>query len=167
MKNVMIILLCLTVTLTACWSDESSEVAIDRLPPLEIQIPAELESKTEVVDFIKRSEKSINDWTRKIEDLIADYQPYAGKSDEELTMREKIKVASIAGRFVANSFKLLADVAEFESEAQRLENNFTKEEEKAFEVVLHSFVKRIEELNERYEKYGEQLGENDTPEDPT
>lgn len=40
------------------------------LPPVEIEIPSELKDNPEVVEFIKESEKTINEFTVTVEEMV-------------------------------------------------------------------------------------------------
>lgn len=66
-KIILIALLFGAALLNGC--SPKTQNKADYLPPLQIEIPAELKGNPEVVTFIKKSETAINIYSKTAEDL--------------------------------------------------------------------------------------------------
>ncbi len=95
--TILILFVAVTAILfSSCGNSPSSS---GKLPPLKIEVPAELKGNPEIVQFIKDSEEAINLYSNTAEDLAEDCKEFVGKNEEDLTMLDKVKMVSVLGQF--------------------------------------------------------------------
>lgn len=164
MKTVKFISLALTFSLLimSCGNGKSKRRQSNLLPPLKIEIPAEIEGDTELVSLIQQSETAINEFSDNVEIMIEDLLPIIeeNKTEEELGMFEKLKVGKAMLEFASNSTHCLEAMESF--------NNYTEQKEAAGEVlndnqlraiatVTEAFDKRMKEIDKKFEEITKDL----------
>ncbi len=120
------------------------------LPPVNIEIPAELKDKPELVAFIKESEMVINAFTVSAEDMVDNMKPYAGKDFDELGMAGKMRVMAIMGNAAMSFAEFTVKQAEIMDQGQFFEEQLNEEQAQAICMVLHTFAERLELLEEKF-----------------
>lgn len=129
----------------------------ETLPPLNIEIPSELNDNQELVDFIKNSEKDINDLTINLEQLAEDTRNYIHKEAEDLSTMEKVKFVAAVSKFSIGMMETTASYQQMLEKSQLYEKSLSEDEILALETVMNSFKKRMEEINNKYEAYNENI----------
>jgi hypothetical protein len=122
----------------------------DSLPPLKIEIPAELQGNAEVVTFIKDSEEAINIYTQSGEELAEKLKPYVGKKEAELSMMDKVKMLGALGQFTANFGQVAIKYGEMVEKTKVIEKGLSEEQTAALATVLDAFKNRMQELESKY-----------------
>jgi len=74
----------------------------DKLPPLKIEVPAELQSNENAKEIITTGEEMINKFSNTLEDIIKDNKNLIGKSNDDLSFMEQIQVGKIAVQIAAS-----------------------------------------------------------------
>ncbi len=77
---------------------------IDRtgfLQPVTIKIPNDIKNDKQKVEFIKSSEKIINELSDRIENIARNYNELLNKKEEELTVVDKIKLTKISVELIS------------------------------------------------------------------
>ena len=124
------------------------------LKPLQIEIPQELESNKDAIEFIKTSENTINEFSDNIEELALDGKDVLFKDVEEMGTMDKIKLGKMAVQFVSNSTQLagvLEGAQSFVEEAKA--NGLDEKQLKSLEIVEKTLENRITEINNKYKDY--------------
>ncbi|WP_111707215.1 hypothetical protein [Lutibacter citreus] len=147
------ILVIISLVLNACSSENKRNANF--LPPLSIPIATEISGDTELVEVIKSSEKALNEFSDNIEQLAIEGKDVLNKKDEDQTLMDGLKVGKLMVQFVSNSTQMAKLIEEFdtymnEKEEQGLINDTQL---KALEQVSNAFIKRTEQINEKYKNY--------------
>ena len=146
--TILILLVAVTAILfSSCGNTPSSS---GKLPPLKIEVPAELNGNPEIVQFIKDSEEAINLYSNTAEDLAEDCKEFVGKNEEDLTMLDKVKMVSVLGQFTANFAQFAAKYGEMMDQTEVLENGLNDEQAAALATVMEAFKQRMEQLEAKY-----------------
>ncbi len=153
MKNTVILLLAMSLlwTFVSCSSDKSVSEP-DYLPPIKAEIPAELQDNPEAVEYINNTTEVLNEFSRELEDLFVKIEPYAHKEESELSPMEKLKVTKHTLKFTGQMARLGARMATMKETYQLMSDDLSEDEQKALEVINDTFMKRIRELNEKYDE---------------
>ena len=146
-----LIILFAALVVTSCSGSGSSKA--DKLPPVTIEIPKELEDKEEVVDFIRESEKDLNILSNNLEELAEDTKEYIHKEAEELSTMEKIRFVSALGKFSSSMLETTARYQQMLEKSDLYQKTLSDEEAQALEHVMKAFDKRMKEINEKYKDY--------------
>ncbi len=154
MKKTTILLFLASIILTACSGDKNKRNS-DFLAPIEIAIPAEIEGDAELVDLVKSSEKSINEFSDNIEQLIIDGGGILEKSKQEgaeASMMDKLKAGKIMLEFASNSTQIVTTMEKFDTYVQekQKQGDINDTQLKALEQTGKAFENRMNELNEKY-----------------
>ena len=136
----------------SCQSDKTAKG--DYLPDLKIEVPAALKDNADAVTFIDQSSTALNHWSKSLEDLVVECQPYIGKKEAELSPVEKVKLGKLMMEFMSQMGKLAVKSAEMDQQYTQIEYGLTDDEQKALTAVMDAFNKRIDEINARYQDFG-------------
>ncbi len=144
--KVLSIVLLLGVFVTSCGSD-SKRRSSNLLPPLKIEIPAEVKDDPELVDLIQKSEKAINEFSDNVEILIEDLVDIAEDVDtaEELSTFQKLKVGKAFLEFGSHSTNVISAL------------DLNDDQLRALAAVSDAFEKRMEEINKKFESVSKKL----------
>ncbi len=155
MRAKLILIAFLGMFIIGCTGGGKRSHRSDFLPPLKIEIPNEIKQDAELAALVKDSEAAINEFSDNMEYLIVDMKPFMDKKEEELSTFERLKLTKIVAQFVANSTKgalVLTKIATYSDERSMTENPLTDEQLKAIAVVVDTFEKRMQQLDEKYQK---------------
>ncbi len=150
----------ISLLIISCTSDNKKA---SYLPELAIEIPESLKDNPEAIEFINVSTVALNQWSIVFEDLVIECEPFAGKTEEELSTMDKLKLGKIMMEFMANMGQFAVKIAEMEQSVTMVEDGLNEEEAEALVVVMDTFEKRIEEIGSKYENIGKE--EIDTEEE--
>lgn len=139
----------LAASLAAC---SQSAKKSGSLPPVKIEIPSELKDKPEVVEFIKESEKSINEFTVTVEEMVDKMKPYADKDFDELGMATKMRLMAIMGNAAMSFAEFTVKQAEIMEQGRYFEGRLDENQGQAIGIVLHTFAERLELLEEKFKE---------------
>lgn len=150
----VIILLFLSTLMNSC-TGGSTKRDSDFLPPVKIEIPAEIQSDKDLVDIVKSSEKAINEFSDNIERIAVDGKDVLNKEDEDLTLMDKMNLAKMAVEFISNSTQMAQTLDKFDTyvESKKTQGIINDTQMKALEQVALTFEKRMDEIEKKYDKY--------------
>lgn len=120
------------------------------LPPVSIEIPAELRNNPEAIEFIKESEKTINEFTLIAEDMFDKMRPYADKDFDQLGMAAKMRLMAIMGNAAMSFAEFTVKQAEIMEQGRFFEEKLDEDQAQAIGVVLHTFAERLKLLEEKF-----------------
>ncbi len=155
MRAKLILIAFLGMFIVGCTGGGKRAHRSDFLQPLKIEIPNEIKQDAELVALVKESEAAINEFSDNMEYLIVDMKPFMDKKEEELSTFERLKLTKIVAQFVANSTKgalVLTKIAAYSDERSMTDNPLTDEQLKVIAVVVDTFEKRMQQLDEKYQK---------------
>ncbi|MDA3881567.1 MAG: hypothetical protein PF436_14350 [Prolixibacteraceae bacterium] len=148
-KLIYFLVIGLVVVFSSCSNKKSNKV--ETMPPLAVEIPAEIQDNPEVVKFIRASEKSINEFANKIETFYIKNPELLSKEAEEMSMVEKLKVMKVAGEMAIAFGEFSMHYAEMNSKMENLEAVMDEEQVAAMATVGEAFEKRMKLLELRLE----------------
>jgi hypothetical protein len=153
MKNFLMLLIAVSAAaaLYSCASDEA-KVKPDYLPPLKAEIPEELQSNQDAVEYIHKTTDVLNDFSRNLEDLFVEIKPYADKDESELSAMDKLKLTKQTLKFTGQVAMLGARMATMKETYDLMTDNLGEDEQKALDVINETFLNRIKALNEKYKE---------------
>lgn len=122
------------------------------LPPVEIEIPSELKDNPEVVAFIKESEKTINEFTVTVEEMVEKMKPYADENFDDLGMATQMRLMAIMGTAAMSFAEFTVKQAEIMEQGQYFEGQLNEDHGQAVGMVLHTFAERLELLEEKFKE---------------
>lgn len=129
---------------------------IDRtgfLPPVKIQIPDKVKKDTATVNFIRSSEKVINELSDKMEYVALNGKEILNKKDQDLTVMDKIKMTKLSVQFMSAGSSLVNEMEKIQHYIdQKQKKGISKMDLKAYEAVEKAIEKRINQLNKKYKK---------------
>ncbi len=155
MKKIFL-MIAVSAFLFSCSSDEESTVnnessSGDKLPPLKVEIPAELKGNKDAEELIITGTEMINTFSNTMEDIIQDNENLIGKDSEDLSFMEQIQVGKIVVQLVAKMAVYAPKVIELQSNIDNLKQGMSEEERKALEKIGLEFEQRMDEINKKYE----------------
>ncbi len=123
----------------------------DKLPPLKIEVPAELQSNENAKEIIMTGEEMINKFSNTLEDIIKDNKNLIGKSNDDLSFMEQIQVGKIAVQIAASMAEFAPKFVNLQSKIEDFKKgDISEEEAKAIDNVADAFQKRMDEIDAKY-----------------
>jgi len=158
MKKIILVTFLASILLSACGGKEkTNKQNAAFLPAIEITIADEIKDDAELVDLVKSSEKSINEFSNNIEQLMLDGEDLLRKSqkEDEASMMDKLKAGKLMLTFASHSTEMITTMQKFDSYVQEKQTQGTVNDAqlKALEQVGESFKNRMNEINKKYENY--------------
>jgi len=150
--NYLLIFILFAGVLYSCKSEK--EPKYNYLPDLKVEIPASLKDNPEAIEFINGSSQALNEWSKNLEDLVIECQPYVGKEESELSAMDKLKLGKLMMEFMSDMGRFAVKAAEMDQHFTQIEDGLTEGQQQAFVTVMNAFKTRIEEINTRYQNFG-------------
>ncbi len=145
----ILFLLVLAVILQNC-----SSLPVDRtgfLPPVKIRISNGVMKDTATANFVKSSEKVINELSDRMENVARNGKELLRKKDEDMTVMEKINMTKLSVQFMAVSNSLANEMEKIQHYIdEKQTKGISKMDLKAYESVEKAIEKRINDLNNKY-----------------
>ncbi|MBN1768786.1 MAG: hypothetical protein JW842_09775 [Prolixibacteraceae bacterium] len=151
MKKLSYIVMIVFVAFMASCNNKKAN-KVETMPPLAVEIPAELQENPEIVKFIRASEKSINEFANKVESFYIENPDLLTKDVEEMSMVEKLKVMKVAGEMAIAFGEFSMHYAEMNTKMENFEEMMDEEQIAAMSTVGEAFEKRMKLLEERLDK---------------
>lgn len=148
MKNLIISFLALGFILSCSSGPKQSEP--NYLPPIKAEIPAELQNNEDIVEYINTTTDVLNNISRELENLYIKIEPYANIPESELSTLDKLRISKYAIQFTAEMAKLGAKIVTMKETYHLMSDDLDEEEQQALEVINTTFMKRVEQLNDKY-----------------
>jgi hypothetical protein len=122
---------------------------------MEVVIPDALKDNPEIVAYIEGMSEVVDGYALLLDETIPKLEGMQGKTFEELTMREKVKLTSIAAEVSMKSAPLMTKWAELESKQSLMDDELTEEEVLALEALTKRFEQRLIQIQERNQEFFE------------
>jgi hypothetical protein len=131
-----------------------TDIDIDRLPPMEIEIPDELKDNKEMVKIIEDSEVAFNEFTVELDDFVyvAVELDLENKDMDELDFMDKAKVVTASGGLWVKFNTVVQKYDMIKRMESVVKDTLSAQEIKAIETISRSFKKRMDELDSKYKK---------------
>ncbi|MBN2820746.1 MAG: hypothetical protein JXP36_17360 [Bacteroidales bacterium] len=148
MKYPVYILIVFTaVSLVASCSHSTSSKL---LPPLEIEIPTELEHNPEIVGLIENLENTINEFSTSAQELAKDYKHLTNKNEEDLTVFDKVKLVTVLVQYTEDFSEFSGQYSKLIEQTGTLEDGLNEEQKLALATIMDTFKNRMEQIEYKY-----------------
>lgn len=135
---------------------EASAEAPDTMGKMEVVIPDELKDDPEIVSYIEGMSDVVDGYAILLDETLPKLEGFEGKTFEDLNMREKVKLTSIAAEVSMKSAPLMTKWAELQAKQEgMLDDELTDEELLAFGTLMDRFEERMVQIQERNQKFFE------------
>lgn len=160
LKQTVIAFIVVPMLLMSCSgnSSKNSSEADQKLGKLKVEIPAELNDKPEVVNYINGMNEVADEYALIIDQVMDEAGHLVGVPEEDLTMMQKIKLVKLTAEVASKSTVTMAKWAEYQEQRVAIEEQMTDEELEALNTVWTRFEERIKQIDNKYK--GALLKEN-------
>ncbi len=160
--KVLSISLLISVLLTSCMNDGGKRHSDNLLPPLKIEIPAEVKDDPELVDLIQKSEKAINEFSDNVVFLVEDLAEIGkdAEGQKELSTFQQLKIGKALlefGNHSANVAAVMETFEDYQDAKQKAGEPLTDDQLRALAVVGDAFKQRMEEIGKKFEMQTKKL----------
>ena len=149
----LILIFALSVSMTACGGKDKKKTADKKLGKLEIEIPEELKDNPEAIEYIEGMVEVADEYALLVDDLFSEVGEYAGMEEEDLGIKDKLKLTSATAKYAINATEVLAKWGEYETKRLEMYEEMTEEDVEAMKVVYEHIEKRFGQIEEKYQKF--------------
>lgn len=138
-----------TVMFTACGSKNNAD---NKLGKLELEIPVELKDNPEAIAYLKGMNKVVDDYAVIIDNALSDVGDLAGKSEEDLSMLENMRLLKATGEIAIGVAPIMTKWVNYMEEREKLNEQLTDNELVALESSWRRLEQRMTQIEEKYNK---------------
>ncbi len=149
----LLAILSLSIALTSCGGKKEENKADKKLGKLEVEIPAELKDNPEAVEYINGMVEVADDYALLVDELFEECGEYVGMEEEDLSMKDKLKLTSASAKYALSATEVLAKWAEYETKRVEMYEEMTEDDIEAMKVVYEHVEKRFEQIEEKYQEF--------------
>lgn len=120
------------------------------MPPVKIQVPKEVESDTAVMSFVNASQKVINEYSDKMENVATKGKDLLNKKEEDMSLMEKIRMTKLSVQFMSAGTSLVKELEKIQRHIEKTKEGVSKTDMKVYEAVEKALENRINALNIKY-----------------
>ncbi|NLZ95865.1 MAG: hypothetical protein GX921_08590 [Bacteroidales bacterium] len=131
-------------------------VADSKLGKLDVEIPASLRDKPEVVAYIHDMNKVADEYAILIDKALEDFGGYENLDFDDLSMMDKIKVMKASAEIGLKSMDMMAKWAEHHDRLNIYKEDLSEDETLALETVVNRFGERMKQIEKKHTKYFDQ-----------
>ena len=146
-------LLAISIFSYSCSGDKKKTAADNQLGKLEVEIPASLKNKPEVVTYIHDMNKIADDYAMLIDQVLSDFKGYEGKDMEKIGMMDKIKFMKISAEVGFKSLDIMSKWGDYHNKVNVFKGDLTEDETLALESVLKRFEERMNQIEKKHSKF--------------
>ena len=128
-------------------------VADSKLGKLDVEIPASLKNKPEVVAYIHDMSKVADEYAILIDKTLDDFGDYQNLDFDDLSMMDKIKVMKASAEIGFKSMDIMAKWGEHHNKLNLFKKDLTEDETLALETVVNRFGERMKQIEKKHTKY--------------
>ncbi len=119
-----------------------------------IQIPYELIDNIETIDFFKKAENSINEYSDKIEIMVFNGKDIILQDRYNMSELDKNKLSLMTVQFVSNTTQMTSVLEKTQEYIEKAKiSGFDESQLKSLEIIKATLQNRILEINNKYKKY--------------
>ncbi|OYT14664.1 MAG: hypothetical protein B7C24_17155 [Bacteroidetes bacterium 4572_77] len=121
------------------------------MPPVKIQVPQEVENDTAIMSFVNASQKVINEFSDKMENVATKGKDLINKKEEDMSLMEKIRMTKLSVQFMSAGTSLVKELEKIQRYIEKKQiEGVSKKDMQAYEAVQKALEKRINALNIKY-----------------
>ena len=128
-------------------------VADSKLGKLDVEIPASLRDKPEVVAYIHDMNKVADEYAILIDKTLEDFGDYENLDFDDLSMMDKIKVMKASAEIGLKSMDMMAKWSDHHDKLNLFKEDLTEDETLALETVVNRFGDRMKQIEKKHAKY--------------
>lgn len=143
-----------SIFLSSCGeSSRKKTVADSKLGKLDVEIPASLKNKPEVVAYIHDMSQVADEYAILIDKTLEDFGDYENFDFDNLSMMDKIKVMKASAEIGFKSIDMMAKWSEHHERLNLFKEDLSEDETLALETVVNRFEKRMKQIEKKHTKY--------------
>lgn len=137
----------------SCSNNSKKTVADDKLGKVEVEIPASLKNKPEVVSYIHDMNKIADDYAMLIDQVLSDIGGFEKKDMDNLSMMDKIKLMKVSAEVGFKSIDIMSKWGDYHNKVNFFKEDLSEDEIVALEAVLKRFEIRMAQIEKRHSKF--------------
>lgn len=146
-------LLAITMLLYSCGGDKKKTAADNKLGKLDVEIPASLKNKPEVVTYIHDMNQIADDYAILIDQVLTDFRGFENKDVDNMGMMDKIKFMKVSAEVGFKSIDIMSKWGDYHSKVDLFKNDLNEDETLALESVLKRFEERMKQIEKKHSKF--------------
>ena len=149
----VLILFVFTFFYYSCGGDKKRTAADNRLGTIDVEIPASLRNKPEVVTYIHDMNKIADDYAMLIDQVLSDLSGFEGKDLDNMGMMDKIKYMKVSAEVGFKSIDIMSKWGDYHNKVDLFKSDLTEDEVVALESVLKRFEERMNQIEKKHSKF--------------
>lgn len=141
-----------TFTFSCSRSAKKTE-ADNKLGKIEVDIPASLKGKPQVVTYIHDMNKIADDYAMLIDQVLSDVGRFEKKEADNLSVMDKIKLMKVSAEVGFKSIDIMSKWGDYHSKARLFKEELSEDEVVALESVLKRFEERMKQIEKKHSKF--------------
>mgnify|MGYP007055515241 CR=1 FL=1 len=137
----------------SCSGGPKKTEADNKLGKIEVEIPASLKNKPEVVTYIHDMNKIADDYAMLIDQVLTDMRGFEKKDAENLSMMDKIKLMKVSAEVGFKSIDIMSKWGDYHNKANLFKQDLTEDEAVALESVVKRFEERMNQIEKKHSKF--------------
>lgn len=137
----------------SCTNNSQKSAADQKLGKLDVEIPASLKNKPEVVTYIHDMNEIADAYATMIDKVLSDLGGFEKKDMENLSMMDKIKLMKASSEVGIKSIDILAKWGDYHNRQNILLEDLTDDEALALESVLKRFEERMNQIEKKHSRF--------------
>lgn len=117
---------------------------------MEVEIPAELKDKPEVVEYIEGMSQVADQYALMIDDMLEEVGEYEGVEQADLSIMDQIKLTKATAEVAIRSAEILGKWAGYQDNRDHMEEQLSDAELEALAGVWKRFEARIVQIESRH-----------------
>ena len=146
-------LLAITMLLYSCGGDKQKTAADNKLGKLDVEIPASLKNKPEVVTYIHDMNKVADDYALLIDQVLTDFRGFEKKDIEKMGMMDKIKFMKVSAEVGFKSLDMISKWGDYHNKLELFKEDLNEDQTLALESVMKRFEERMKQIEEKHSKF--------------
>lgn len=146
-------ILFLTMSLNSCAKNNEKTAADNKLGKIDVEIPASLKNKPEVVTYIHDMNKVADDYAMLIDQVLSDFKGFDGKDMDKMGMMDKIKFMKVSAEVGFKSIDIMSKWGDYHNQVNLFKDDLNEDETIALESVLKRFEERMGQIEKKHSKF--------------
>ena len=146
-------LLTITMLLYSCGGDKQKTAADNKLGKLDVEIPASLKNKPEVVTYIHDMNKVADDYALLIDQVLTDFRGFEKKDIDNMGMMDKIKFMKVSAEVGFKSLDMISKWGDYHNKLELFKEDLNEDQTLALESVMKRFEERMKQIEEKHSKF--------------
>jgi len=142
-----------TILLYSCGGDKKQTAADNKLGKLDVEIPASLKDKPEVVAYIHDMNQIADDYAILIDQVLTDFRGFENKDVDNMGMMDKIKFMKVSAEVGFKSLDMISKWGDYHNKLDFFKEDLNEDETLALESVMKRFEERMKQIEGKHAKF--------------